>query len=144
MPNKTIYVRDADVPLLERASEELGESISALFASFLRDRVATLTSQEKQVVQLIKRIREDRVRLHKEGTSKEAVSEFQQAEAYALKVLEAVRKQDYEAARNLWFGANSYHAIAHRSAANYRKIAVEIDRVLRGASPTNGTSTASI
>jgi hypothetical protein len=69
-----------------------------------------------------------------------AVGEFQQAEAYALKVLDAVRKQDYETARNLWFGANSYQAIAHRSAAHYRKLAAEIDRVLRGASTANGSS----
>lgn len=93
-----------------------------------------MTSQEKQVIQLMKRIRQNREELAREGTSKDAISEFQQAEAYALKVLEAVRKQDYETARNLWFGANSYHAIAHRSAAYYRKLAAEIDRVVRGAS----------
>jgi hypothetical protein len=31
MPNKTIYVKDADVQLLEQAQEQLGESISSMF-----------------------------------------------------------------------------------------------------------------
>jgi hypothetical protein len=39
MPNKTIYVRDADLPLWEEAQKELGDSISALFAEFLRKRI---------------------------------------------------------------------------------------------------------
>jgi len=39
MPNKTIYVRDADLPLWELAQEELGESISALFVKFLREKL---------------------------------------------------------------------------------------------------------
>ena len=39
MPNKTIYVREDDLPLWEEAQKELGESISALFAEFLRKRI---------------------------------------------------------------------------------------------------------
>lgn len=39
MPNKTIYVREADLPLFEAAQADLGESISALFAEFLRERI---------------------------------------------------------------------------------------------------------
>jgi hypothetical protein len=39
MPNKTIYIRDADLPLWELAQTELGESISALFVKFLRERL---------------------------------------------------------------------------------------------------------
>ena len=39
MPNKTIYIRDADIPLWELAQAELGESISALFVKFLREKL---------------------------------------------------------------------------------------------------------
>ena len=39
MPNKTIYVRDSDLPLWEAAQAKLGESISSVFAQFLRERM---------------------------------------------------------------------------------------------------------
>ena len=35
MPNKTIYLREADLPLFEQAQEEFGDSVSSLFAEFL-------------------------------------------------------------------------------------------------------------
>ena len=46
MPNKTIYVKDTDLPLLEQAQEQLGDSVSSMFAEFLRERVAKLTPEE--------------------------------------------------------------------------------------------------
>jgi hypothetical protein len=36
MPSKTLYVKDADLPLFDRAQNELGESVSALLADCLR------------------------------------------------------------------------------------------------------------
>ena len=39
MPNKTIYVREADLPLWQAAQTQFGESISVLFAKFLRERL---------------------------------------------------------------------------------------------------------
>lgn len=36
MPNKTIYVKDTDLPLFEKMRAESGSSISARFADFLR------------------------------------------------------------------------------------------------------------
>ncbi len=36
MATKTLYVKDSDLPLFERAQQELGESISALMADCLR------------------------------------------------------------------------------------------------------------
>jgi hypothetical protein len=40
MPNKTLYVKDSDLPLWERAQKELGESVSSLFVECLRERLA--------------------------------------------------------------------------------------------------------
>ena len=37
MPNKTIYIKDSDLPLLEQAQKQLGDSVSSMFAEFLRD-----------------------------------------------------------------------------------------------------------
>ena len=56
MPNKTIYVKDTDLPLLEQAQEQLGDSISSMFAEFLRERVAKLTPEESRIIELIKQI----------------------------------------------------------------------------------------
>lgn len=44
MPNKTLYVRESDLPLWDLAQAQLGESISALFAEFLRERVKTMSA----------------------------------------------------------------------------------------------------
>ena len=46
MPNKTIYVKDTDLPLLEQAQEQLGDSVSSMFAEFLRERVAKLSRKK--------------------------------------------------------------------------------------------------
>lgn len=39
MPKKTIYVRDEDLPLWTEAQKELGQSLSAMFADCLRERL---------------------------------------------------------------------------------------------------------
>jgi hypothetical protein len=39
MANKTLYVRDSEIPLWDTAQAELGQSISALFSEFLREKV---------------------------------------------------------------------------------------------------------
>jgi hypothetical protein len=39
MPNKTIYVRESDLRLLQGVQAESGQSISSLFAEFLRERM---------------------------------------------------------------------------------------------------------
>lgn len=44
MPNKTLYVRESDLALWELAQAQLGESISALFAEFLREKVKTMNA----------------------------------------------------------------------------------------------------
>ncbi|MCX6631516.1 MAG: hypothetical protein NTW28_28220 [Candidatus Solibacter sp.] len=126
-------MKDTDLPIFDEAQKELGESISSLFASFLRERLANLTEQEKQVRNLIKQIKRDREGVAKEGVGGESKSDFDQAEAYARKVLEAIRNKDHVTARNLWSGAQSYQAIAQRSAESYRKLSKAIDRALNGA-----------
>ena len=45
MPNKTIYVADADLPIFERAQELAGENLSATIAAALRRFVAAEESQ---------------------------------------------------------------------------------------------------
>lgn len=42
MPNKTLYVRDRDLALWDLAQAQLGQSVSALFAEFLREKVQAM------------------------------------------------------------------------------------------------------
>ena len=42
MPNKTLYVRESDLALWDLAQAQLGQSLSALFAEFLRERVPVM------------------------------------------------------------------------------------------------------
>jgi hypothetical protein len=48
MPNKTIYIRDADLPLWDRAQKELGESISSVFVGYLKERLETKAKRPKK------------------------------------------------------------------------------------------------
>jgi hypothetical protein len=41
MPNKTIYIKDSDLPLWDRAQKQLGESISSSFVDYLKERLET-------------------------------------------------------------------------------------------------------
>src|SRR5579859_7794492 len=47
MPNKTIYIRDSDLPLWDRAQKELGESISAAFVDYLKARLENTPNRHK-------------------------------------------------------------------------------------------------
>lgn len=53
MPNKTIYIRDADLPLWEKAQRELGESMSSGFAEYIRDRLERRREEKIDMVQAI-------------------------------------------------------------------------------------------
>jgi hypothetical protein len=46
MPTKTLYVKETDLPLFDRAQEEMGESLSALFADCLRQKLAARGRRE--------------------------------------------------------------------------------------------------
>lgn len=48
MPNKTLYVKDSDLPLWEKAQAELGESVSSLFADCLRQRLEEKAREKEQ------------------------------------------------------------------------------------------------
>jgi len=44
MAKKTLYIKDSDLPLWDLAQAEFGESVSTLFADFLRERVKTMNA----------------------------------------------------------------------------------------------------
>src|SRR4051812_38494107 len=86
MPNKTIYVKDTDLPLLEQAQQQLGDSVSSMFAEFLRERVTKLTPEENRIIELINQITATRETLKKERDLPGFIeSEYAEAQSYAEK-----------------------------------------------------------
>lgn len=41
MPNKTIYIKESDLPIWDRAQQEIGESVSSVFVDCLKERLET-------------------------------------------------------------------------------------------------------
>jgi hypothetical protein len=48
MPNKTIYVKDSDLPIWDRAQKELGESVSSAFIEYLKSRLENTPKRRKR------------------------------------------------------------------------------------------------
>ncbi len=123
MPNKTIYVRDSDLPLFDQAQEQIGESISSLFAEFLRERVAALTPQERTILELRREIAKEREDLKEERGLPDFIDrEFAAAEAYAGKSLKSLRAGEIKKAKAHFYAANTYCERARRDLEQTREL----------------------
>src|SRR3982750_4680050 len=102
MPNKTIYVKDSDLPLLEQAQEQLGDSVSSMFAEFLRERVAKLTPEENRIIELINEINATRETLKKKRDLPDFIeAEYAEAQSYAESALKSLRARDIRKTKTL-------------------------------------------
>lgn len=138
MPNKTIYVRDTDLPLLEQAQEQLGDSVSSMFAEFLRERVAKLTPEENRIIELINHIAKTREAVKKERGLPEYVdSEHAEAEAYAEKALRSLRAGEIRKTKALYWAANAYYERARRDAKEITELNGKIAELLGGKEKSN-------
>ena len=109
MPNKTIYVKDTDLPLLEQAQEQLGDSVSSMFAEFLRERVAKLTPEENRIIELINEIVIAREALRERSLPEFIDGEYAEAQAYAEKALKSFRASEISRTKALFWAANAYY-----------------------------------
>ena len=133
MPNKTIYVKDTDLPLLEQAQEQLGDSVSSMFAEFLRERVARLTPEESRIVELINQITATRQTLEAQRNLPGFIeSEHAEAQSYAEKALESFRSGEIRKTKALFWAANAYHERAQRDAKEVRELNDKISGLLGG------------
>lgn len=131
MPNKTIYVKDTDLPLLEQAQEQLGDSVSSMFAEFLRERLAKLTPEESRIIERINQITQKRETVRKErGLPEFLESEYAEAEAYAEKSLKSLRAGNIRDAKVLYWAANAYYEGAERDLKDKRQLAERIGELL--------------
>ncbi len=133
MPNKTIYVKDADLPLLEQAQEQLGDSVSSMFADFLRERVANLTPEENRIIELIKEIAMAREALEGRGLPEFVGGEYAEAQRYAEKALKSFRASEISKTKTLFWAANTYYERAKSDANEVEALNVKIAGML-GAS----------
>jgi hypothetical protein len=116
MPNKTIYIKETDLPLLEQAQEQLGDSVSSMFAEFLRERVAKLTPEENRIIARINEIVEAREALRKRSLPEFIAGEYAEARAYAEKALKSLRTSEISRTKALFWAANAYYERAKSDA----------------------------
>jgi hypothetical protein len=137
MPNKTLYMKDSDVPLFEQAQQQLGDSMSGMFAEFLRERLAKLTPEEDRIIELIDRIARDREALNKSRDLPQFIdAEYAEAKTYAEKALESFRRGDIRKAKVFFCAANTYRDKAEHD----HKDARELNEKLAGMLKTPKTS----
>lgn len=131
MPNKTIYVKDTDLPLLEQAQEQLGESVSSMFAEFLRERVAKLSPEENRIIDLINQITTTREAMKRQRDLPGFVeSEHAEAQSYAERALKSFRTGDIRKTKALFWAANAYRDRAQRDAKEVKELNGRIAEML--------------
>jgi hypothetical protein len=134
MPNKTLYLKDADVPLFEQAQEQLGDSVSSLFAEFLRDRVANLTPEQGRLITLLNQIRENREAAKKDRALPEFIdSEFAEAEAYADKAMKSFQRGEVRKAKVFFYAANTYRDKAERDTKDAKELGEKMAQMLKAS-----------
>src|SRR5512133_2436056 len=115
MPNKTLYVKDADLPLFEQAQEQLGDSVSSMFAEFLRERVTNLRPEEGRILELVNEINRARETLNRERNLPAFIdAEYAEAEAYGHKALKSFQRGDVRKTKVLFYAASAYRDKAQR------------------------------
>lgn len=130
MATKTIYVKDTDIPLFEQAQQELGDSISSLFATFLRDRVANLTPAERRILGLITEIAGKRESLKQTaGWPFFIDAEYAEAEVQAAKAIESLRAGEIKLAKLFFHAASAYASGADRDWKESTRLREKIDEV---------------
>jgi predicted O-methyltransferase YrrM len=131
MPNKTIYVKEADLPLLEQAQEQLGDSVSSMFAEFLRQRLAKLSPEENRIIELIHQIEATRESLKGQQNVPAFIdAEHAEAQTYAEGALRSLREGDIRKAKTLFWAANAYHEKAQRDGKDVRELNHRIEAML--------------
>ena len=131
MPNKTIYVKDTDLPLLEQAQEQLGESVSSMFAEFLRERVAKLSPEESRIIDLINQITTARETVKRHRDLPDFIeSEHAEAQSYAERALKSFRAGQIRKTKALFWAANAYHDKAQRDAQQVKELNGRIAEML--------------
>lgn len=134
MPNKTLYVKDADLPLFEQAQKQLGDSVSSIFAEFLRDRVANLRPEEGRIVGLLNEITRARDVASKQRNLPDFIdAEYAEAETYATKALKSLQRGEIRKTKVSFYAANSYREKADRDLREVKELNQKMAEMLSRA-----------
>jgi hypothetical protein len=132
MPNKTIYVKDSDMPLFEQAQEQLGDSISGLFAEFLRERVGKLTPDERRILNHVQLIAQRREEARKQSHLPAFIDgEYAEAERHAQNAHTSFQQNDIRKAKIHFYAANAYYERAERDRKDTGDLAEKIAALLK-------------
>jgi len=134
MPNKTLYVKNADLPLFEQAQERLGDSVSAVFAEFLRERVANLKPEEATIVGLLNEIARAREAASKERNLPEFIdAEYAEAETYGNKALKSFQRGEIRKTKVMFYAATTYKQKADRDLREAKELLEKMAEMLNRA-----------
>ena len=134
MPNKTLYVKDADLPLFEQAQEQLGDSVSSMFAEFLRERVANLKPEEGRIVGLLNEITQGRKAASRERSLPQFIdAEYAEAETYGNKALKSFQRGEIRKTKVLFYAANTYREKAERDLREAKELNQKLANMLTAA-----------
>ena len=134
MPNKTLYVKDADLPLFEQAQEQLGDSVSSMFAEFLRERVAGLTPEEGRIVELMNEISRARGVASKARNLPQFIdAEYEEAEEHCKKALKSFQRGDIRKTKVFFYAASTYRNKAERDLKEARDLNEKMAEMFNGA-----------
>jgi hypothetical protein len=132
MPAKTIYVKESEIPIFEQVQEQVGDSISALFSEFLRERMANLHPDESRLLGLLARIQAKREALV-EGSPVFLDLLYAEAEPYARKALEELHASRVRESKIAFWAANQYLELADRTARQTNEIGDKVSELSRSA-----------
>ena len=131
MPNKTLYVKESDLPLFDQVQEQLGESVSAMFSEFLRERMANADPAESTIAGLMDQIDARREALSAEREIPAFIDGgYAEAHSYAKKALKKLRASKVKDAKILLWTANAYLELMERSVRQVSEINEKIDAML--------------
>ena len=134
MPNKTLYVKDADLPLFEQAQEQLGESVSSMFAEFLRERVARLTPEEDRIVELMNEISRAREITSKVRNLPQFIdAEYEEAQEHCKKALKSFQRGEIRKTKAFFYAASTYRNKADRDLKEARDLNEKMAEMLNEA-----------
>ena len=134
MPNKTLYVKDADLPLFEQAQEQLGESVSSMFAEFLRERVARLTPEEDRIVELMNEISRAREITSKVRNLPQFIdAEYEEAQEHCKKALKSFQRGEIRKTKVFFYAASTYRNKADRDLKEARDLNEKMAEMLNEA-----------
>lgn len=127
MPNKTLYIKEADLPLFEQAQQQLGDSVSAMFADFLRERLSNMTPEEGRIIELLDQASGQREAVGRERNLPRFLeSAYGEAESFAGKALKSLRRGEVKRAKIYFYVANSYKELADRDVKECREIGAKL------------------